>query len=255
MNVASMNDPQQAARGGLAVLSLQFEVVHDRPNWPVVRVLADGRDPFAAVAPGWRGFDPAEMLGSRSPLLPADQGRRVAVYCCSCGIPECGVIAPVIIPSPDGRRVSWVDFRDYTGIFVGPNRRTDCDDEGRPWGLLDLHFDREQYVAEIERASADESWETDRRRTARLLHERLEPLKLVLPPDLVLAWTEPAWNEDGVALMFQRLIRAPRLEVHQQMLRLTSMLDDPDQAAQDMAQQLLSTSPNDWTDLFGCHSA
>jgi hypothetical protein len=35
------------------------------------------------------------------------------------------------------------------------------------------------------------------------------------------------------------------------MLRLTSALDDPDQAAQDMAQQLLSTSPDDWADSFG----
>lgn len=59
---------------GLSILSLRFEVVDDRPDWPVVRVLVDGRDPFAAVAPGWRGFDPAEILGPDSPLLPADQG-------------------------------------------------------------------------------------------------------------------------------------------------------------------------------------
>ena len=98
MNIVSMNDAQLAARGGLSSLSLQFEVVDGRPDWPVVRVLVDGQDPFAAVAPGWRGFDPAKMLGPRSPLLPADQGRRVAVYCCSCGEPGCGVIAPVIVP-------------------------------------------------------------------------------------------------------------------------------------------------------------
>jgi hypothetical protein len=46
---------------GLSLLSLRFEAVDDRPDWPVVRVLVDGRDPFAAVAPGWRGFDPAEI--------------------------------------------------------------------------------------------------------------------------------------------------------------------------------------------------
>lgn len=245
-----MNDAQLAARGGLSVLSLRFEVVHDRTDWPVVRVLADGLDPFAAAAPGWRGFDPAEMLGPRSPLLPVDQGRRVAVYCCSCGIPGCGVIAPVIVPSPDGHRVSWVDFRDYVGVFLGPVRSVGGD-EGIPWDLPDLHFDREQYVAEIERASRDGSWETDRRRTARLVYERLEPLGLVLPPDLTLAWAEPAWREDGVALMFQRLIRAPRSGVRQQMLRLTSSLDDPDQAAEDMVRRLLSTSPEDWMDSFG----
>lgn len=250
MNVVRMNDAQLAARGGLSVLSLRFEVLHDRTDWPVVRVLADGQDPFAAAAPGWRGFDPAEMLGPRSPLLPADQGRRVAVYCCSCGIPGCGVIAPVIVPSPDGHRVSWVDFRDYVGVFLGPVRSVGGD-EGIPWDLPDLHFDREQYVAEIERASRDRSWETDRRRTARLVYERLEPLGLVLPPDLTLAWAEPAWREDGVALMFQRLIRAPQSGVRQQMLRLTSSLDDPDQAAEDMVRRLLSTSPEYWMDSFG----
>jgi hypothetical protein len=162
----------------------------------------------------------------------------------------------VIVPSPDGRRVSWVDFRDYTGVFVDPLPAESADnDEGRPWRLPDLHFDRAQYVAEIERASRDRSWESDRRRTARLLYERLDPLKLVLPPDLGLAWASPVWREEGVVLMFQRLSRAPRFEVRQQMLRLTSALNEPDQAAQDMAQRLLSTSPDDWADLFGWHPA
>jgi hypothetical protein len=255
MNVASMNDPRRAARSGLSILSLQFEVPDNHPDWPVVRVLADGRDPFAAVAPGWRGFDPAKMLGPRSPLLPEDQGRRVAVYCCTCGEPGCGVIAPVILPSPDGRRVSWVDFRDYTGVFTGPTARSAVGAEGRPWDLPDLHFYREQYVAEIERATADGSWETGRRRTARLLYEHLEPLKLVLPPDLALAWAEPAWNTDGVALMFQRITSAPRPQVRQQMLRLTSTLDDPGQAAEDMAHRLLSTSPDHWVSLLGWRRA
>src|SRR5262249_39779261 len=149
--------------------------------WPAVRVLVNGREPFAAAAPGWRGFDPAEVLGPRSPLLPADQGRRVAVYCCSCGEAGCGGIAPAIVPSPHGRRGSWVDFRDYVGVFVGPGTQVVDGDEGRPWDLPDLHFDREQYIAEIERASLDGSWETGRRKTARLVYECLEPLGLILP--------------------------------------------------------------------------
>ena len=106
-------------------------------------------------------------------------------------------------------------------------------------------------MAEIERASQDGSWETDRRKTARLLYELLEPLELVLPPDLQLAWAEPAWRKEGVALMFERHIRAPRYEVRQQMLRLTSTLGDPGQAGRDMAKQLLSKSPDDWADSFG----
>jgi hypothetical protein len=46
-----------------------------------------------------------------------------------------------------------------------------------------------------------------------------------------------------------------RFEIRQQMLRLTSTLDDPDQAAEDMAQRLLSTSPDDWASSFGSHPA
>ena len=250
-----MNDAQRAARGGLSILCLQFEVIGDRPDWPVVRVLADGQGPFAAIAPGWRGFDPAKMLGPRSPFLPVDQGRRVAVYCCSCGEPGCGVIAPVIFPSPGGRKVSWTDSRDYAGVFADPVTESASEDEGRPWDLPDVHFNREQYVAEIERASRGRSWETDRRRTARLVCQRLQPLGLALPPDLSLAWASPAWREDGVTLMFQRVTRAPRFQVRQQMLRLTSTLKDPDQAADDIAQQLLATPPGGWVDTFGSHAA
>ena len=64
-------------------------------------------------------------------------------------------------------------------------------------------------------------------------------------------WVSPAWSEDGVAVMFQRIIRGPRPGIRQQMLRLTSILSDPDQAAEDMAQRLLSTPPDGWVDSFG----
>jgi hypothetical protein len=248
-----MKDAMQAGHDGLSVLSVQFEVVDDdHPDYPVVRFLADSRDPFAVTAPGSLGYDPTKILGPRSPLLPIDQGRRVALYYC----PSDGwnVIAPMIVPSADGRRVSWVDFRD-PGFFAGPIEPIDGAEGGQPWNLPDLHFDREQYVAEIKRASAYESWETDRRRTARLLHERLQPLKLVLPPDLGLVWTATPGREHGVTLMFQRISRADRTQIRQQMLRLTSTLDDPDQAAQDLAQQLLSVSPDDWADSFGWQPA
>jgi hypothetical protein len=68
--------------------------LNDRPDRPVVQILVDGRKAFADQLPGWQGFDPADMLGDQSPLLPEDLGRRVAVYRCSCGIAGCGVIAP-----------------------------------------------------------------------------------------------------------------------------------------------------------------
>lgn len=253
MNAASMNYAQPAAGRGLSVLSLQFEVVDSRPDWPVVRVPVDGRDPFAGVAPGWRGFDPPEILGPHSPLLPADRGRRVAVYCCSCGEPGCGVIAPVIVPSPDGHRVAWTDFRDYVGVFAGPVSAADRG-EGRPWNLADMHFSREQYVAEVEQASRDRSWETQRRKTARLLYERLEPRGITLPPDFHLAWASPAWRGGGVAVMFESSAREPRRGFRQKLLLLTSALDDPEEAAADMERRLLATPADERVEAFGQHS-
>lgn len=123
---------------GLSVLSLEFQADEARPDWPVVGIKVDGDDPFVEVAKDWRGFDPAKMLGSASPLLPGDLGRRVALYTCSCGESGCGVIAPFVVPSPDGRRISWVEFRDYVGVFVGPLVEDSHNCEGKPWRLTDL---------------------------------------------------------------------------------------------------------------------
>lgn len=248
-----MNDAPRADTG-LSVLTLGFEVRDDRPDWPVVTIRVDGDDPFAPVASGWMGFDPAEMLGSSSPLLPEDGDRRVAVYRCSCGESGCGVMAPRIVASPDGKRISWVDFRDYVGVFIGPLEPESADHEGRPWDLPDLHFDRDEYVAEVTRASRDRSWETRRRRTARLVSEHLTPMGLVAPPDLRLTRVTPAFGQDGVSLNFVRVTRDPDFRVERQLLRLSSDDSDPGRAAEDIVAQLLAVAPGDWASTFADHS-
>ena len=244
-------------RRPLSVLTLRFDVVDERPDWPVVTVLVDGTDPVgrhsrsgAVSEPAWRGFSPGAVLGDASPLLPVDLGRRVAVCCCSCGYAGCGAIAPLVIPSPDGRRVSWVDFRAFGAEFEGPLRATENYD-GAPCGLDEVHFDRAQYVAEIQRASHDLSWETPRRRAARLLRERLEPEALVLPPGLTLQLVIPARSGMGVALLFRPIVPAMQREVRDRWLELHSAADDPARASQDVARQLLSTDPRDWLREFG----
>ena len=78
-------------------------------------------------------------------------GQRVAVKRCSCGEAGCGVIAPAVVASLDRRRVSWVDSRDYVGVFIDPICDEAKDYEGKPWNLPDLHFDREQYLSEVVR--------------------------------------------------------------------------------------------------------
>ena len=234
-----------------SVLTLGFEVLDGRPDWPDLSIRVNGKNPFEQVAKGWRGFDPAKILGPASPLIPNDAGNRVAVYRCSCGEAGCGVIAPVIVASPDHKRISWVDFRDYVGVFVGPVAPGAAEYEGKPWNLPDIHFDREQYLAEVRRATNDRSWETPRRQQARLLEERLRP-DLALSPTLTLRWVSPAWREEGVVLSFEHTTRDGDEWRHsQQLLLLNSPEADPVRAADDMAQQLLSTAAEDWVRTFG----
>jgi hypothetical protein len=244
-----MNDVSRST-GRLSVLTLRFDVLDDGPDWPVVTIVVDGENPFGVVAKDWRGFDPGQILGEGSPLAPTGDGRRVAVTTCSCGIAGCGVIAPVIVTSPDGRRASWVDFRDFTGVFDGPIADSH-DQEGQPWLLPDLHFDRQQYLAEVERATHDWSWETDRRATARLLGKQLRELNPTLPPDLKLRWAAPPWGADGVELCFERPYDGrSQFEGAQALLRLTSAQTQPADAAADMLTQFLAVAPEERARVF-----
>jgi hypothetical protein len=232
----------------LSTLQLRFHVLGDRIDRPVVQILVDGREAFVDQVPGWIGFDPADLLGEESPLWPEDLGRRVAVYRCSCGIAGCGVIAPLIVPSPDGRRVSWVDFRGYVGVFDGPTVAGAPRSEGSPWPIQDLHFDRGAYLAEVARASADRSWETPRRVTARLIAQRLRARQVGPAPAVRLRWVTPAHDQDGVLLGFES---GPADRGVDLILRLTSELADPDAAALDIVDQLSAVSPQEWRARFG----
>ncbi len=235
----------QPPAGQLSVISLEIQT-RAMPDWPVVRILVDGVDHFDAVAHGWQGFDPDDILGAASPLLPASAPRRVAVYRCSCGEAGCGVISPAIQLSADGRGVLWQDFRDYVGVFVGP-LVTYPDVElvsSRRWNLPSMIFAVEQYREEIVRASQDRGWETPRRQTARLLFEQLRPLDLILPPDLPLRAVEPAWEGDGVVARFGR--EAADGTLIEQVIPLSSAQRAPARAAADLAEQLLSKPPSNW---------
>lgn len=227
-----MNDAQPHS-GHVSLLSLETRP-QENPDWPVVRILVNGTDPFEAIAPGWLGFDPDDILGSRSPLLPGSEARWVAVYRCSCGEAGCGVIAPIITQTGDESYILWRDFRNYAGAFFRPlsiDPDTDLAGSGRRWTIPDLRFDARQYVEEVARASRDRTWETPRRQTARLLRDQLMPLALSLPSSLPLRGVVPAWEGDGIILQFGREYDDGRL--NQQELRLTSTHNDPVDAALD----------------------
>jgi len=235
----------------IAALSIHFDVDEDRPDWPTVGIEVNGRNPFEAVAEGWRGFDPADMLGGERPLLPFHIGRRVAVYCCSCGEPGCGVIAPWIERSPDGRLISWSDFRDYVGAFNGPVRDDVTGEDGEPWELPAIYFAAEQYEAEVRRAAADRSWETPRRVMARLVEQRMRDRGLGLTPDFRLDWVSPAWQADGVDLAFETVDTRPGSGPRQVLLRIPCDTADPHRAAGEIVHRLSATAPEDRIWTFG----
>jgi len=76
-----------------------------------------------------------------------------------------------VISESDGV-VRWSRFCRFVGLDH-PLDDTIADEHGQPDDLLDLAFDAVQYRGEVERAKADRSWETRRRRLARLLTDRL----------------------------------------------------------------------------------
>jgi hypothetical protein len=230
-------------------LDLRFDLEDpDRRDYPVLTILVDGQDVLAnARGTKFIGFDPEPMLGPGSPLLPSRDPRRVAVYRCSCGEPGCGVVAPLI--SETNGRILWTDFRDYTGVFVGPTVDESVSDEilndGDPLGLPDMWFDSLQYRAEVDRASADDSWETERRRVARLLTEYLQSEKgtlergghrftwASLQPDDPSAYDVSLWKADA-----------------QIVVELRSDQGTPEEQAAAMAEQLLRTPPEEWRIVF-----
>lgn len=243
--VSPQNEP-------VAVLTLHVDS-RENPDWPVVRILINGEDPLEQAAPGWLGFDPDEILGSKSPLLPLEgMRRRVAVYRCSCGEAGCGVIAPTITRSQYFPRIHWTDFRNYAGVFFRPVPSDDDDgaaeDFGRPWPLPDLAFDVGQYTAEIERASLNRSWETPRRQTARLLEERLRPLNLALPTGLPLQRVIPAWEQDGYIARFERAHDDGTID--QTDIELPEQRGTPHDAAAALATRLLAVPVRGWHASF-----
>ena len=140
----------------------------ESPDHPQVVLLIDGRDVLAGD--GHRGFGPESLLHKGDPLVPVSPPRRVVLYHCGCGVAGCSGRACTVSES-DGV-VRWSAFRRFVGLD-DPLDDTISDEHARPDVLPDFAFDAAQYLAEVERAKLDRSWETRRRRLARLLTERL----------------------------------------------------------------------------------
>jgi hypothetical protein len=132
----------------------------------------------------------------------------------------------------------------YVGVFVGPTAHDADHGEGHAWPIHDLHFDRGQYLAEIRRASADRSWETPRRATARLVADGLRTHGGIIPPAPVVGWVSPAGDNDGIQLSLERGQPGGK-HFQQQLLSLTSVHSEPASAAHDI-EQLRAVPADHW---------
>jgi hypothetical protein len=232
-------------------LDLDVRVDPARPDSVQVQVLVDGTNPFAGVAPDWAGFDPDDLLGDEPVLLPRSPWRRVALARCTCGIKACGVIAPLLVER-DGA-ITWSDFRDVAGAFVGPEPPDEQARRGSRWQIGTIRFDAGQYRAEIARASADRSWESRRRATARLLRPVVERLVAAAAPHLELVSLRPSWWTDGLDLTLQH---AGTTSVSRwQYLRLPVAGLEPAGEADRLGAELALSDPRSWSARYGYDAA
>jgi len=164
-----MNNAVSAIEPRTSIISLRIVPHEGRLEQPVVGIMFDGVDFLESL--NRVGFDPDEILGPDSPLLPALWPARVAVYQCTCTVPGCGVAAPII--EQVGGFVRWSDFRTYTGVFEGPIEVLGRTGKGQLLSDREFFFDAEQYTSAIAAVTKDQ-WETPARVTARLVREALE---------------------------------------------------------------------------------
>src|SRR5580658_9841921 len=114
---------------------------------------------------------------------------------------------------------------------------------GKGLGFPDLHFDAQQYRAEVARATLDRSWETKARETARLLHECLDQGHDQL--------ARQGWRSSWVSPHHQKanMFRVAFWDLdarHQVVVEVTAEPAPSPEQAELMARFLLQTPPENW---------
>lgn len=223
---------------------LGLEVDTSVPHRPTVRVLVDGHERLRPD--GEERATPEGLLASGA-LVPQDPPRRIALYGCGCGEFGCSTIAGLV--AREGDLVAWRDFRTVTGAYAGPlPAPADLPDPLRaptepfedPYGsrrlpVPDLVFDGAQYDSEVDRATADRSWEARSTAVCRLAGGRLDGWVLwsddgdvvhltrdFHAADVVL--TLPAGDPDDLVAALADVLRTPEVEA---MLAATRWTPEP----------------------------
>jgi hypothetical protein len=214
-----------------------------RPRaYPVLKILVDGHPVLnARYRSRYTEWPPADILGPDSPLLPGSPTRRVALYTDVAGGPAAGCLAAYV--KADGDQVVWADFRQFEAVYHAPTIEPDPD--GGDWriGIKPRVFDAEQYRVEVQRASTERAWEAEPWRTALLLDERLSAHSGVLGGTWNLGWAEPHAQDAG---MFSVTLWDDHCD-HGLIVDLAADSGTPEERARQMADYLMNTHQDRWT--------
>lgn len=262
-----MTDEQNPVHPSNSKLELRVVYPSDGSDNPALSIFVDGKElsQLPGSQPRFGGFPPDDMLGAQvpvpdesgawidptpdivSPLIQGVNAQRVALYLCSCGVPGCGVIAPII--ATDGDIVTWGDFRDYTGVFDRPDDPVN-DAEGHELSISQLRFDARQYRAEVERVITDRSWESQSRMAARILRAMLsEHEELLQDSDRRLGWVSYAWWQKGAGRFEIELQGAGKNgsdRPQQFLVGMTAKYGTPTSRARSIVDRLLAEPVGQW---------
>ncbi|MFJ9760587.1 hypothetical protein [Streptomyces sp. NPDC101149] len=203
-----------------------------------VRVLVDGRDILADAFAEGQGEEPEYLLASGGPLTAGRESHEVRLAEASCTEGCCGPLYVTI--QLNGDYVVWDEWRN-------PNQEVD---------LPAFRFEARQYRREIERATADRSWEWPARTVARLLErdlrERSDRLaRWECELGAVSAWP---WEPNLVNVFLFHPGRSAVRDNHpwlQFRMILAVSSDDPANQVERLAEQLVEADPRQAAEVCG----
>ncbi|CAG0929682.1 hypothetical protein PLCT1_01108 [Planctomycetaceae bacterium] len=186
-----------------------------------VRFIADGVDLIESFCEGSLGLDPDDVLLPNA--LAASSAPHVALIArCDCGVIGCGDIEAEI--TLVGEVVTWVLGPEQSG--TSPI----------------LRFAAASYIRELERATADTSWETPDRTAARLLRASVNQ-EMLAAHDLRFLWASGRVRDHTFTVSLE-LSPGP----YQVLLHIPWRDQSPGAIASEMAT-VIETPPESWRDV------
>ena len=162
------------------------------------------------------GLDPDDLLRSPCALVPGPSPRQVRIARCDCGVVGCGDVEVTV--ARDGEHVTW----------------------SADGATVDVRFDATSYLAELDRAMADHSWETPDRTAARLIADGVDRAWLA-ERDLHVTWASGRIRPDTMTIALATT--GYQLLVHQ------PWQGEPPSVIADACCTLLRQDPRTWPDV------